>query len=161
MAGFQNTVNIQPAPAVAGDFASGNPRATMLAGAGALVTGAGGVGVGLFAWATAAGVVGNAQVAGLGYGFVHRDQQALITNFLAESSNLIPQGFPVTLFRTGDFWAAFPSGAVIGQKVFASITTGACLSAAAGSTNAGYIETNFFVDSTAAAGELAKISTYG
>jgi hypothetical protein len=158
---FQQSVNLQPAPAVAGDFASANPRASMLAGPGALVAGAAGVTVGVFAWASAAGLVGNVQVAGLGYGFVHREQQALITAFLGETSNLVPAGFPITLHKAGDFWGKFAAPAAVGQKVFASITDGTLSAAAAGAVVAGSIETPWFVSSAAAAGELAKISTYG
>ena len=46
---FQSVVNVQPAPAIAGDFASANPRWNVLAGPGVLVCGAAGVTVGRFA----------------------------------------------------------------------------------------------------------------
>lgn len=48
---FPKTVNVQPAIAVAGDFASINPRATVIAGVGAFIAAAAGVTVGAFAWA--------------------------------------------------------------------------------------------------------------
>lgn len=230
---FQTTVNLNQAPAVEGDFASANPRATVLAGPGALVTGTNGVTVGQFAWADANGVVNNSFTVGGRIGFVHREQQALITVFLAETSNLIPAGLMVTLHQAGDFWDRFAGGATIGQKVYASYADGTASAAAAATppTNAlitantatnttltvtantgapivvgqpisgsgiaagTYIsalgtgtggagtytlsaattatatgvtitattakETNFTVQSTAAAGELAKISTWG
>lgn len=229
---FQSQVNIQPAPAVEGDFASANPRASMLAGVGALVAGALGVVVGNFAWA-AAGVATSAWAAASKVGFVHREMNALITAFLGESGLGIPAGLPLTLFTAGDFWDRFAGGATIGQKVYAyyadgtaysaatatpptnalitaNIATNATLtvtantglpivvgqpvsgagiaagayisalgtgtggagtytmSAAATATTNGItvtattaVETNFYVDSTAAAGELAKISTWG
>jgi len=47
---FQTVINDQQAPAVAGDFASTNPFANVLAGPGALVAPAGGLIVGNFAW---------------------------------------------------------------------------------------------------------------
>ncbi|TPJ12167.1 hypothetical protein FJW04_23220 [Mesorhizobium sp. B2-7-3] len=50
MSGFQTQVAYNPAPAVEGDFASSNPRSTILAAAGALVCGALGAIVGRFAW---------------------------------------------------------------------------------------------------------------
>ena len=50
MTGFQTQVNIQPAPAVNGDFASANPRTNVLAGPGALVAAAGGCIIGRFGW---------------------------------------------------------------------------------------------------------------
>lgn len=227
---FQAQVNLQPAPAVEGDFASANPRATVLAGAGALVAGANGLTTGNFAW-VASGAASNNGV-GAPAGFVHRAQQALITAFLAETSNVIPAGLPVTLFRAGEFWDKFAAGATIGQKVYAYYADGTAYAAATGTppTNTGVVttatnttltvttapaapiaigqpvsgagiaagtyiiafdtgtgglgtytlnqattasasgvtatfttavETNYYVDSTAAAGELAKISTWG
>jgi hypothetical protein len=89
---FQTQVNAQQAPAVAGDFASANPRASVVAPEGGFVAGAGGVTVGKFAWIADDGRTvqsfGNAPNAP--DGFVHRDQQALITAFLGEASNVIP-----------------------------------------------------------------------
>jgi len=118
MSQFQTQVNINPAPGVAGDFCSANPRASVLAGPGALVAGAAGVYIGRFAWAYPnAGVTnpltgevdGYSTVANYGAGtptgFVHREQQALITTFLATNSMLVPTGYPVVLHQAGDFWA--------------------------------------------------------
>ncbi|WP_048996413.1 structural cement protein Gp24 [Burkholderia multivorans] len=160
MADFQSQVNYTWAPAVEGDFASTNPRAVVLAGEGELVAGAGGVTVGRFAWADANGNVTNAGT-GAPTGFVHREQQALITVFLAKSSMVIPQGLAVTLHSAGDFWARTSTPATVGQKVFASNTDGSVQTAAAGATVAGYTETKWFVDSAGAANELIKISTWG
>src|ERR1700757_1012811 len=106
----QTQVNVQPAPAVAGDFASKNIYTTFDAGPGGLVAGASGVSVGLFAWVappvdgdgTNSG--GNNFGVGNVAGFVHRSQQALIENYLGSASMLIPAGFPVTLMNGGDFW---------------------------------------------------------
>lgn len=127
--GFQTQVNINQAPAVAGDFASANPRATALAGAGALVAGAGGVVVGRFAWIDETdGVTVNSfgRFTGAPSGFVHREQQALITTYLAESGNAIPAGFPVTLHNEGDFFATVggSTAATIGAAVYASYADG-------------------------------------
>lgn len=108
---FPNQVNVQPAPAVVGDFCDTNPRTSVDAGPGGLVAGPGGVTVGRFAWATygladadnaPASVTNNGT--GPVTGFVHREQQALITQYLQESSMLIPAGFPVTLMNGGGFW---------------------------------------------------------
>jgi hypothetical protein len=174
MSGFQKQVYVQPAPAVAGDFASANPRATVLAGPGSLVAGSGGVTVGRFAWAASSGstdintgetdfynTVTNAG-SGVPTGFVHREQQALITTFLAEASMVVPQGLPVVLHNAGDFWAtnAGASAVTAGMKVFASTTTGQIAAAAAGATVTGYVETKWYAMSAAAAGELFKISSY-
>jgi len=124
---FQTQVNLQPAPAVAGDFASANPRATVLAGPGGLVAGnnvpqgltssIGGVLVGRFAWAVPGTLMNqssgeidgmltvNSNGSGAPTGFVHREQQGLITVFLEAATQLIPQGLPVVLHSSGDFWA--------------------------------------------------------
>lgn len=126
--GFQKQVNLTPAPAVAGDFASSNPRATVLAGPGGLVAGALGVNVGKFAWVDDDGVT----VQGFGTatkapsGFVHREQQALIQQYLAEAGMNIPQGFPVVLHNEGDFWAklAGDNAATIGAAIYADYSNG-------------------------------------
>ena len=126
--GFQKQVNLTPAPAVAGDFASSNPRATVLAGPGGLVAGALGVTVGKFAWVDDDGVTvqsfGTATKAP--QGFVHREQQALIQQYLAEAGMNIPQGFPVVLHNEGDFWAklAGDNAATIGAAIYADYSNG-------------------------------------
>lgn len=141
---FQKTVNIQPAPAVAGDFASANPRSSVLAGPGALVAGAAGLTVGLFAWVDPTGVYANNSGVGAPAGFVHRSLgDALITAYLAETGSLIPSGFGVTLHQSGDFWArnAGAGAATIGQKVYAQFGTGAIYTGASGSPPAGAVVT--------------------
>jgi len=155
--GFQTAVYDQPNPAVAGDFASSNPRSTVLAGPEGISAGANGLTVGLFAW-VANGLATNAG-SGAPQGFVHREQQALITTFLAEATMLIPAGLPVMLHNSGDFWAQTGTTATVGQKVFASNTTGQIQTGAAGATIAGYTETNWYVKTAGAANSLIKIST--
>ncbi len=171
---FQTQVHIQPAPAVEGDFASANPRATVLAGPGSLVAGPDGVLVGRFAWATSTGQedVSSGEVdfynlvassgAGEPSGFVHREQQALITVWLAEATMQIPPGLPVTLHSAGDFWARNAGAAptVVNQKVFADLASGAASAADAGAAVAGAVETKWYVMSAAAPGELMKISSW-
>jgi len=134
---FQKTINQVLPLALEGDFASTNPRFFMLAGDGGLVTGAAGVTVGQFAWATA-GVVSNAWSAASRIGFVHRETQALITTYLAEASMVIPVGLPVTLTTNADLWDRFAGGAAIGQKVYAAYADGSASAAATGTppTNA-------------------------
>lgn len=141
--GFQSQVNVQPAPAVAGDFASTNPRQSVLAGPGGLVAGALGVTVGRFAWLQTAPVDANSAPqlvnnfgAGLPAGIVHREQQGLITTYLANAGMLIPQGFAMTLFKVADIWVKNDGATqcLLGQKAFASLTTGQVSFAAAGAT---------------------------
>jgi len=140
MTGFQKQVNLTPAPAVAGDFASANPRASVLVGPGGLVAGVGGVTIAKFAWVDADGVTtrsrGTKAVAPSG--FVHRDQQGLIQNYLGESTMSIPVGFPVTLFNQGDFWAvnAGPAALAVGDSIYANYATGDVAQAAAANASA-------------------------
>lgn len=137
--GFQTQVNLTPAPAVAGDFASSNPRASVLAGPNGLVAGVGGVNVGKFAWVGSDGIT--VQSYGLApnapNGFVHREQQALITAYLAESGNNVPEGFAITLHNQGDFWAKLTgaNAAVVGSEIYADYATGE-VTAVAASTGA-------------------------
>lgn len=144
--GFQNVVNLTPAPAVAGDLASNNPRATVDAGPGGLVAGAAGVNVGLFAWVASDNITVNSfgsPAAGAPRGFVHRDQQALIENYLQISSMQIPQGFPVTLDNAGDFQAINngPNQSNINDTIYARYSDGAafCASAPSGASATGSI----------------------
>lgn len=145
MTGFQTQVNTVPAPGVEGDFASVNPRATVLAGPGGLVAGALGLLAGRFAWLSysqvdsdGAPAVADNFGAGLPAGFFRRDQQAVITNFLATSTMLTPAGYPVTLFDAGDFWVKNNGStpAVPGQKAFANFADGSVSFAAAGGSAA-------------------------
>lgn len=160
MTGFQKQVNMYPAPACAGDFATDNPRAAVPAPEGGHVAGAAGVNIAAFGWIQSDGAsVLSSAVSGAPDGFVHREQQGLITAYLAESGNLIPQGRPVTLMRSGDYWfRANTNAAAKGQKVFASLTDGSTLVANAGATVTGYVETSFVVSIGCAAGELGVMS---
>jgi hypothetical protein len=154
---FQKTLNRDLPVGVEGDFASTNPYHTVLAGEGALKVGADGVTIGVFAWADATtGLVSNKQAQNGVLGFVRRDNTALISQYLAESSMRIPAGFIVTLYDKGDFWARFQGGAMIGQKVFASKNDGTVT--AADTAPADTVDTGFVVASNAAAGSLAKIT---
>lgn len=143
-AGFQRTVNLQQAAAIAGDFASANPRASVVGHEGTLVAGATGVTISRFAWALSTGLVSNGGV-GKPTGFVHRRQgSALITTYLGETSNLIPQGFEVTLMLSGDYWVAPTAQVSIGQKAFANLGDGSIVGGAAGATIAGFVGTASF-----------------
>jgi len=165
--GFQTTVNLQQAAAVEGDFASANPRNSFVSGEGNLVAGTNGVTVGRFAWVVAPGIVSNDGIIRPA-GFVARSGQqgsAIIATYLAETSMVIQKGLEVTLHTSGDFWAKNTVGtAAIGSKVFASQTTGAIQTGAAGATIAGFIETDFWCTGypnggNGAVNELIIIST--
>ena len=140
--GFQTQVYSGQAPAVAGDFASTNPRFNYLAGPGGLIAGSNGLTIGRFAWVSnsvmdadsAPAVASNVGVGPVA-GFVGRTQQALITTFLADGTQTIPSGYPVTLFTGGDFWVKNEgtTQALPGQYAYASFANGAVNFAAASS----------------------------
>lgn len=129
---FQTTLYQQPPLAVEGDFASANPRASVLAGEAALVADPLGLTVGKFAWLS--GNTARNFGAGLPAGFVHRELQAAITQWLGASSMVIPAGLPVTLMNEGDFWAKCGNIFTAGQKAFADLGNGSISAAAAGAT---------------------------
>jgi hypothetical protein len=155
---FQNQVNVQPAPAVAGDFASANPRWSVNAGPGGLVAGVGGVTVGRFAWWDNANhrTVLNSG-AGVPTGFVHREQQALITTYLSEAANVVPVGFGVTLMSGGDFWALNDgtTEALVGQKAYADLATGKVSFAATGSAATGSVTGSIAASTASVTGSIA------
>ncbi len=149
MAGFQKTVNQQPAPGVEGSFASYNPRATYVTGPASLVANPGGVICGRFGWAlptanadgTVTEIVYNTSVGvanGLPRtpgGFIGNEQQGLFTGYLQESGFSILAGQGMEMFTRGDFWALMVGAAATrGQKAFANLTDGTIRPAAAGST---------------------------
>lgn len=139
--GFQTQVGGLPAPAIEGDFATTNPRFNVLAGPGGLVAGSLGVTVGRFVWLDYSGIdpdnaptIVNNFGSGAPDGFIHREQQGLITAFLTGSGMLVPAGFGVTAFSGGDFWVKNngATAAQIGQKCYANNSDGTASFAATG-----------------------------
>lgn len=140
--GFQTQVNAQPAPAVEGDFASANRNQySVLAGPGGIVAGKNGLVQARFAWldysyvdTNGAPAIANNTGSGPVAGFVRRDQQALNTTFLSNATMTMPEGFPVTLFDSGDFWVknAGSTQALPGMKAYASYADGTVTFAASG-----------------------------
>lgn len=143
--GYQTQVFNQPAQAVAGDFASANPRVIFPAGPGGFVAGLSGVTVGYAAWkAPPTDPNGTDQVinnfgSGNIVGLVYNDTQALNTVFLSDGSMVIPQGLPVAIIQRGDLWVVNngTTEAVPGNKAYASLTTGQLSFAASGSPTQG------------------------
>ena len=137
MSGFQTQVNTNMAVAVEGDFASANPFFSSDAGPGAFVAGLLGVTVARFVWRDGANPNAvNNYGGGAPLGFIHREQQGLITTYLQRSGMVIPVGFGVTVMNGGDYWVRNAgSGAVTpGMKAFADLSNGAASFAAAGSS---------------------------
>jgi hypothetical protein len=140
--GIQTQVYPQQAPAVAGDFCDMNPRYTVDAGPGGLVAGPSGVVIGAFAWAQAAPQDANSapQVvnsfgSGPVTGFCHRDQQGLITTYLADAGVTIAPGFQMSLHSGGGFWVknTGTAQALPGMKAYANFANGLVTFAATGS----------------------------
>lgn len=174
MTGFQKQVNSQQAPATEGDFASANPRASVLAGEGALVAGVGGVNVGKFAWLQADGntVLPYGTAPAAPNGFCARTQQAQLQTYLQEAGVNIPAGSPVTLFNSGDFWAKLTgaNAAAIGDAIYAtyadgSITagaaaTGASVTGSIGATMTAAIGSTFTATGTGTSLAVTAITGY-
>jgi hypothetical protein len=156
MGDFPNQINVQPSPGVEGDFCDTNPRYSAIAGPGGFVAASPGVTIGRFVWYSnnyfdvddtsqqvsnsfngvpsfLTTTPGNAAV----LGFVGRAQQGLIPTYLQASGMLIPTGFPVTVFSSGDFFVknAGTSQAVQGMKCYANLATGQATFAAPGSAS--------------------------
>lgn len=132
--GFQAQVNVVQAPGIEGDFCDHNPRTTVDAGQGGLIAPPEGLVIGRFAWLDysildpmlGAALARNSGQ-GLPAGFVHREQQGLITAFLTASGMTIPSGFPVTLHQEGGFFV-INRGVVTarpGMKAYARLSDGA------------------------------------
>lgn len=147
MPDFPNQVGVQPAPAVAGDFASANPRSFVPAGQAGIVAGSGGVTIGNFVWLSqqlldqdnAPAIANNFPPPAVGNsaapdGLIHRDQQGLITAYLQNSGMVIPKGFELAVLDSGDLWVV-NNGSIAAQfnmKAYARFVDGAVQFNAAG-----------------------------
>lgn len=152
---FQTSVNLYNPIGVEGDFASRNPRATALTpNGGAFVAGPNGVLIGNFAWIASDGVTVNSYATGnvAPSGYVHRDQQGELTEYLQAAGMLIPAGFPVTLMVAGDFIDLIAGGtaAVRGSACYARFSDGALFtgSVPSGATATGSIGSTFTATGT-------------
>src|SRR5690242_1265212 len=103
---FQTVINVTQGAAVAGDFASANPRHSTLSVPGGFVAGTNGLTVGLFAWAdSSTGTSLSNSGTGAPTCFVHRCDNAMITTYMGEVSMTIPPGQGVgEMFDGGDFY---------------------------------------------------------
>lgn len=155
--GFPRTVNVQAAPAVLGDFCDRNPRSTVDNGAGGFVAGPNGLAVGLFSWADSTNLFLNNFGVGAPTGFIHRDQQALITAFLGDDSLVIPAGYQATAFNAGGFWVlnAGVSTSAINQVAYANNANGSVTFGAAGSPPTSASVTGSIAANTTSAGTIA------
>lgn len=146
--GFQTQVYPQPVMAIAGDFASKNPRFTFDAGPGGLVADfVNGLTIGRFAWVwPPTDPDGTAKIAknfGAGpvAGFVGRQMEGLITKYLDFAGMVIAPGFGCMLYTGGDFWVkndgtteaqTYGADGTAAMKAFANLATGQVQFAAPG-----------------------------
>lgn len=167
---FQNQVYINPAIGVAGDFASSNPMVYKLSSSGRMVADANGVTVGKFAvlnnGSTTTGTVTSLPAAAVNaelVGFVHREMNAQIITYLAESGNTILQGQPVAMFSTGDFLvnADVVTGTPVnGAQIWWDTVTGNTIVGQPASPPATTVQTKFYlVSDSATVGATVIIST--
>lgn len=175
MSGFQQSVNTYSSPAVAGQIASGNPMAFYQAGPGALVSGANGLTIGGFAWATpiTAGDTperadSNALLVAAGLdripsGFVMNEQQGNFYTPLQESGLSMLPWQACELLSRGDVWAKLPAGVAASrkQKVFANMQDGTINVGASGAVVGGSTITASFATNvmTVTAGTGIKVGS--
>ena len=155
--GFQNTVNIELPVGVEGDFSAVNPHfSTLTPTNGSFRVGDDkGIDVGTYAWADmTTGLVTKTQGSLKIGGFVGRYNQAVV-QYGQEASLNIPKGRGISLYKSGPFWARFPSGASAGQTVVADATTGVL--SAVDTVQSGTVDTGYIVATNAGTNELAKI----
>lgn len=151
---FQTALNRDLPRGVAGDFASTNPRQSMLAGEGALVA-AEPLTVGGFAFADlTTGKVYAEYDAGRRIGFVHRNNQAVVP-LGSQASMVVPEGREVTLFTSGDFYVSAPATVAVDGTVYALEADGSAQAVATDAQDSGFV----FAEA-GAAGDLVKITRF-
>ena len=157
MADFQTVVNMYPARGIPGAYASVNPIVSTALGriAGENIP------VGGFCWDDASNE-GQVKKTGTGkpLGFVVLERSYPIVELEAAQA-YVPTGFNVPVQVQGDFYVAVSAAVTKGQKVFVNNTTGVITGAAAGSSQSGATETDWFFATTAAKDEIAIISNWG
>ncbi len=143
--------------ALAGAFASSNPRTVMPAGGGSFVAAdPDGVYMARFAWANVETRKAASQPQGADdmLGFVQPYPGRLWR--IVRDGRIIRPGYGVTLFTGGDFYAMFAGGAEGGARVYASALDGSPISGEADDAE----PTPWTVAAGCAPGELAIISTW-
>ncbi|UPK82429.1 hypothetical protein LW139_06985 [Proteus vulgaris] len=157
---FQSSVRLYSGVGQEGQPASNSPIIAAAGGAGAFKAGDDGLNMCRFAWRDAKDPKKlNNKGAGKPVGFVYNNANAAI-DYLQSNSLLIPKGREASPIVGGDFWAKSATQAIVGQKVFAVLADGTIKTGDAGATVDGAIETEWYVASAAAVGDLFVISTW-
>jgi hypothetical protein len=145
-----------PTPSILGTFASNNPRAAMVAGAGEFRAGPWNTYLGRFAWADDNGLVGNQRISTERLGFALIQPNYWGSLYWSNGNPVLRAGLPITLLSAGDVWARFESGAEPGAQVYARRMDGAAVAGYAAACDL----TPWYVVTGAPAGGLAIISTW-
>ncbi|AGQ31611.1 hypothetical protein M495_14380 [Serratia liquefaciens ATCC 27592] len=157
---FQKSVSVYSGVGQAGQPASNSPIIAAAGGPGAFQAGTSGLIMARFAWRNATNplLLDNTGT-GKPVGFVQNNANATI-GYLQGNSMTIPSGREASPIVGGDFWAISATAATVGQKVFAVLADGTLKTGAAGATISGAVETDWFVASPAAIGDVLVISTW-
>ena len=157
---FQSSVRLYSGVGQEGQVASNSPIIAAAGGAGVFQAGDDGLYMCRFVWRNTVqpNKLDN-KGTGKPVGFVYNNANATI-GFLESNSLLIPKGREASPIVGGDFWAKSATVAVIGQKVFAVLADGTIKTDAASATVDGAIETEWYVASAAAVGDLFVMSTW-
>lgn len=157
---FQKSVNVYSGVGQAGQPASNSPIIAAAGGPGAFQAGTSGLIMARFAWRNSTNPL-RLDNTGTGkpLGFIYNNANATI-GYLQGSSMTIPAGREASPVVGGDFWAIATTVATVGQKVFAVLADGTLATGAAGATISGAVETDWYVASPAAIGDLLIISTW-
>lgn len=157
---FQTSVRLYSGVGQEGQPASNSPIIAAAGGPGAFQAGDNGLSMCRFAWrdATDPKKLNNTGT-GKPVGYIYNNANATV-GYLQSNSLLIPKGREASPIVGGDFWAKSSTIATVGQKVFAVLATGLLSTGAAGATVAGAVETDWYVASPAAIGDLLIISTW-
>lgn len=177
-----NQVGQKQAPALAGQFASCNPRRIALAGENGLVAGDDGTGYGTavarFVWiqtqpgdqfsqtgepmvCTNRCPTATPNVAPLGV--AHRDQSVNFPYIKDSESHYLKSGKPIDCLVEGEIWiynASTTDSVTLGMKAYARRADGRCLFDISGQLVTGAVETAWYACSSADPLGLVKISTH-
>lgn len=157
---FQTSVKVYSGVGQEGQPASNTPIIAAAGGPGAFTAGDNGLKMCRFAWRDGADPKKlNNTGTGKPVGYVMNNANATI-DYLQSNSLTIVKGREASPIVGGDFWAKSLTVATVGQKVFAVLADGTLKTGAAGATVTGAIETDWYVASPAAIGDLLVISTW-
>lgn len=148
---FQKSINYQQAPGVAGDFCTANPWSSYPSGEGRLVAGEGGCEVGKFAWIDKTTFTVTNKGSGAPDGFIHREGQAIIPEYMGRAGMYIAEGMGVTVLTKGDFYMQVKGDVKAGQPV---------MSDAEGNPGAAGTKTAWVFTSDATDGMVARTSSW-